>query len=708
MKRKSSMRDRKEGRARWFVIGATLLLLVVGAAIVARFTLPGQPTEMVHAAGASAESEDAHEGHEDHADGDTSHKGREDLAEGDTSHEGNDHADGNADDEDPANEDVNHAGEEEGMRLTAKQRERFGIQIRTTGSGSLRNEVSLPGEIVFNEDRVVHVVPRVPGIAVRINKTVGDRVKAGDTLALIDSAELASAKLDYVAAVTEVGCCQLDLPRAQAIHDNSLKILKLLESSPSVEQLRGGNLGEMGEYSSRLIVTYAEYGRARQEYERERKLMAKKITSEADFLAAESALKKAEAEFFAARDTVAYEVKRDLRDMERTTRLAYLLAETTLQKLRMFGLSDAEIAKLGSVSNPSGEGEESALDISSAPAKAPAHEEACTDPNCTDCEDHQQAGGVLAHNALAAAAEAHAHEDGCTDPNCTDCEDHQQAGGGAETHAHEDWCTDPNCTDCEDHQEAGGGAHAHEDGCTDPNCTDCEDHQEAGSAAKAPTHEDGCTDPNCTDCEDHQEVDEGKNLGVYEVKAPFDGLIVQRHIALGERVGEESELFMIVDTSSVWVNLTVYTKNLAAVYDGQDVVLNVDHSGAQALGKVTMVTPFIDESTRSATARVVLDNTDGRWRPGAFVTGTISTSEDDLPLVVPYNAIQTIEERPIVFIEHNGNFEMAPVTLGLRDRTNVEILTGLKPGTPYVAEGAYQLKATVVTSNLGSHAGHGH
>ena len=121
-----------------------------------------------------------------------------------------------------------------------------------------------------------------------------------------------------------------------------------------------------------------------------------------------------------------------------------------------------------------------------------------------------------------------------------------------------------------------------------------------------------------------------------------------------------------------------------------------------------MVTPFVEESTRSATARVVLDNSDGRWMPGTFVTGFGSTAEENLPVVVARDAVQSIEGNHVVFVEHEGGFEMTPVTLGRMDRENVEITAGLEPGMPYVSEGSFQLKATVITSALGSHAGHGH
>ena len=119
--------------------------------------------------------------------------------------EGHDHAEHQEEAaNDPASEDPQESAEtgheDEGLRLTPEQRKRFGIVVQTAGPGSLRNEVSLPGEIVFNEDRVVHVTPRVAGIAREVLKTVGDRVDAGEVMAVMDSRELADAKAEYLAA----------------------------------------------------------------------------------------------------------------------------------------------------------------------------------------------------------------------------------------------------------------------------------------------------------------------------------------------------------------------------------------------------------------------------------------------------------------------------------------------------------------------------
>lgn len=425
------------------------------------------------AAPADAAAQDTHAGHDRsaHAEGEENEEpaGEEHAEDEHGDHEGHDHAASSASSPAGHEDEDDHAGhddKESGLRLTPEQRKRFGIVVHAAGPGSLRNEVSLPGEIVFNEDRVVHLAPRVAGIARKVAKTVGDTVTAGEVLAVIDSRELADAKAEYLA-------------------------------------------------------TKARTALAEKTFAREKALREKQVSSEQDFLEAEQTLAEAHIE---------------LRSAE--------------QKLHALGLTETAVRTL-------------------------------------DDEPDQA-------------------------------------------------------------------------------------------------------------------------ITRYEILSPIDGVVTEKHIALGESLEATSDIFTIVDASTVWVNLTVYTKNLAAVRKGQDVALRADHSGARARGKVTMVTPFLEESTRSATARVLLDNSDGQWVPGTFVTGFISNSEDSLPVVVPRHAVQSIEGRNVVFVEHEGSFEMTPVTLGRADRTKVEIAAGLAPGTSYASEGAFQLKATVITSNLGSHAGHGH
>lgn len=112
--------------------------------------------------------------------------------------------------------------------------------------------------------------------------------------------------------------------------------------------------------------------------------------------------------------------------------------------------------------------------------------------------------------------------------------------------------------------------------------------------------------------------------------------------------------------------------------------------------------------TRAATVRVIIENTNGEWMPGAFVTGAIRISDKNLPIIIPRNAVQNFEGRDIVFLADDHGYRQVPVVTGRHDRENVEILSGLNSGQHIVTQGAFELKAILLTSGMDSHAGHGH
>jgi cobalt-zinc-cadmium efflux system membrane fusion protein len=127
-----------------------------------------------------------------------------------------------------------------------------------------------------------------------------------------------------------------------------------------------------------------------------------------------------------------------------------------------------------------------------------------------------------------------------------------------------------------------------------------------------------------------------------------------------------------------------------------------------AEGVVSFISPVVDEETRTVLARVELPNRSGEWRPGLFITASVASGHRDAPLAVPKDAVQLLEGEQVVFIPEGDAFAPALVTTGLSNETHVEILSGLEPGQEYVAEGAFALKAEMITSGLDPHAGHGH
>jgi len=157
-------------------------------------------------------------------------------------------------------------------------------------------------------------------------------------------------------------------------------------------------------------------------------------------------------------------------------------------------------------------------------------------------------------------------------------------------------------------------------------------------------------------------------LARYELTAPLDGTVIDRQLTTGETVGPETEAppFVIADTERVWAQLTVYPRNLADVQAGRAVRVMADDTGASATATIDYVSPQLDEATRAATARVVLDNEDSRWRPGQFVTARIQVEQAQGKVVVPESAIQKVDGQAVVFVLGNEGLEPRPVQIGSR------------------------------------------
>lgn len=186
----------------------------------------------------------------------------------------------------------------------------------------------------------------------------------------------------------------------------------------------------------------------------------------------------------------------------------------------------------------------------------------------------------------------------------------------------------------------------------------------------------------------------GSDLNRLELRAPFDGIVMEKHLALGEAVKEDANVFTISDLSTVWAEIAVPPKDLNLVRVGETVTVKASSFDAQANGKITYVGSLLGEQTRTAKARVALANPDRAWRPGLFVSvDVLSTQSGTAAVTVSTNAIQTLEDKQVVFVKVAGGFRPQPVTPGRSDGKLTEIVQGLNAGAQYAAAGSFVLKA---------------
>lgn len=202
------------------------------------------------------------------------------------------------------------------------------------------------------------------------------------------------------------------------------------------------------------------------------------------------------------------------------------------------------------------------------------------------------------------------------------------------------------------------------------------------------------------------------SAALFHIRAPFPGTVIEKHISLGERLTEDAEAFIVADLSSVWVDLSVYKKDLSKVSEGQKVRIVVAGDASQsAEGTISYVGPLVGEQTRTALARVVLKNRDGKWKPGIFVKGFINTGNSkgesrETNVIIAATAIQVIDDEEKVFVETIEGFEARDVVVGRRTDASLEILKGLRPGEQYVQDGSFVLKAQMQKGAFGD--GHNH
>lgn len=189
------------------------------------------------------------------------------------------------------------------------------------------------------------------------------------------------------------------------------------------------------------------------------------------------------------------------------------------------------------------------------------------------------------------------------------------------------------------------------------------------------------------------EAQTGANLSRYEITAPFDGLVVEKHIAKGEAVREDSSIFTISDLSTVWAEIIVPASALGTVRVGAAATVQAVAFDARAEGKVSFVGALLGQETRTAKAWVVLPNPDMAWRPGLFVNVDLWGAETHADVAVAPAAIQEVDGGPVVFVREPEGFVVQPVTLGRRDTDAVQVLQGLAPGVQYAAEGSFVLKS---------------
>ena len=176
--------------------------------------------------------------------------------------------------------------------------------------------------------------------------------------------------------------------------------------------------------------------------------------------------------------------------------------------------------------------------------------------------------------------------------------------------------------------------------------------------------------------------------------SPISGTITGRNVSHGERIESTTSLLDIADLSRIWVLADIYESELPFVKDGQEATVTLSYlPGRSYRGRVSLVSPLVDETTRTVKVRIELDNGDLALRPGMFASVELD-ADLGKRLAVPKDAVMRSGTRDIVFVRPaDGSFEPREVELGVELEDAWEIRKGLVEGEDVLAAANFFIDA---------------
>ena len=181
------------------------------------------------------------------------------------------------------------------------------------------------------------------------------------------------------------------------------------------------------------------------------------------------------------------------------------------------------------------------------------------------------------------------------------------------------------------------------------------------------------------------------DLGTLPLEVPIDGVVLDRMGVLGAPVQQGDKLFRIVDLQPIRVVADVFERNLEAVQEGQSVTITTPMTPTRTYtGTIAQITPQVSDERRAASARVVLENSDGSLRPGMYATVTVQVAGTPQPALAADALLTDASGAYVLVREGTRTFRRVYVDADA-DADGSVAVPALAPGTPVVTQGAYQI-----------------
>jgi multidrug efflux pump subunit AcrA (membrane-fusion protein) len=227
------------------------------------------------------------------------------------------------------------------VTLTDEKRATAGIQVVEVAPSRVRSHMEVPGVVTLDPDRVVEVKPRVSGIVRQVDAHLGRKVKAGERLVLLESADVGSARLDVRMSRFATQVARGDVEWKEQLAENVAQLMVDLAKRPDEKDVEVKFANKpLGADRALLLSNYAKYEMAIHEEDKHQDLFAKQLIGEHLLRQARHDRESAQALFESAMEQTKFDVAHELRMAQEALQKAEVNLIDAVQRLRLLGVPD--------------------------------------------------------------------------------------------------------------------------------------------------------------------------------------------------------------------------------------------------------------------------------------------------------------------------------------------------------------------------------
>ncbi len=190
-------------------------------------------------------------------------------------------------------------------------------------------------------------------------------------------------------------------------------------------------------------------------------------------------------------------------------------------------------------------------------------------------------------------------------------------------------------------------------------------------------------------------VESSSSLQTYSIPAPIDGVIIEKNVNVGDTT-EGKALFVVANPTMLHAEFFVYPRDAERVRVGQNVELHSLSGQANLRAKVEAILPTADLVSQTLMAHVHLPaSAADQFRPGMGVEGQFEIAVAPTPLAVRTKAIQRFRDSDVVYAKVGNTYEVRMLEIGRRTPEWTSVTGGLEPGTEYVTDGSFLIRADI-------------